>query len=136
MRTLGDLCWLNTYIGTPYEFGGRSHKGVDCYGLVKLLFSEQYDETLPDWTLDRIDLRGRAETIDEVVTSGDFEELDEPIEGCFVICFRTRCAHHIGLYYGGCVLHAVDGVGVVFEPLHRFKQAYPNLKFGEWHTCP
>ena len=49
MRTLGDLCWLNTYIGIPYVFGGRDHKGVDCYGLIKLLFTEQYDEALPDW---------------------------------------------------------------------------------------
>ena len=135
MRTLGDLCWLNTYIGIPYEFGGRDHKGVDCYGLIKLLFTEQYDEALPDWAGDKIDLRGIGRSIESAVTSGDFEELEEPHEGCFVICYRTRSAHHIGLYYGGCVLHATDGIGVVFEPLNRFKQAYPNLKFGEWHPC-
>lgn len=135
MRTLGDLCWLNKYIGTPYEFGGRSIDGLDCYGLVKRIYADQYGIDLPDWQVDPVDLVGVNNTIVSVLDSGDFEELETPVEGCFVICYRTRAAHHIGLYYGDGVIHCVDGIGTVFEPMSRFKNNYPKLTFGEWSPC-
>ena len=135
MRTLGDLCWINKYVGIPYEFGGRDLDGLDCYGLVKRVYADQYQTQLPDWQVDPVDLRGVNDTIVSVVQSGDFEELQEPVEGCFVICHRTRAAYHIGLYYGGGVLHCVDGIGTVYEPMTRFKHSYPNLSFGEWSPC-
>ena len=52
MRSMGDLSWLNRYIGKPYKYGGRDVTGLDCYGLVKLIYKEQYNQNLPDWTTD------------------------------------------------------------------------------------
>lgn len=135
-RSIGDASWLNDYIGIPYQFGGRTREGLDCYGLVKLIYSEQYDEALPDWVTDVIDMRVRHREFENAITSGDFIQKDEPIEGDFVICYRARAAHHMGLFYAGGVIHSVDGSGVVFEPLSRFSKQYTKLTYGEWHPCP
>jgi len=131
-RTLGDLRWLNEYVGIPYVWGGRDINGLDCYGLCALLYKEQYDMILPDWIGAEIDLRGRENEISKAVTSGDFTELQEPTEGCFVVCSRAKVAYHIGLYFGGCVLHSYKTTGVVFEPLHQFASQFGKVVYGDW----
>ena len=135
MRTLGDMAWINQYIGIPYEPGGRSKDGVDCYGLVKLVYCDQYGELLPDWATQDMSLKVMGKEISGVVDGGDFEYRDAPMDGDFVICYRTRSAHHIGLYYAGSVLHCIDGIGAVFEPLSRFKRNYTKVVYGEWNPC-
>ena len=133
MRTLGDLGWINEYIGTPYVSGGRDINGVDCYGLAKLVYAQEYGEQLPDWQTDEITIRETDKIISSVVTSGDFTEKEVPGDGDFVICKRTKASHHIGLWFGGGVLHALDGFGVIYEPLPRFESRFVNVTFGEWH---
>ena len=46
--------WTTSYLTIPYRERGRSRTGVDCYGLVRLVFQERrgielpsYDETAP-----------------------------------------------------------------------------------------
>lgn len=134
MRSLGDLRWLNEYIGIRHLHGGRNpREGVDCYGLVKLVYDQEYGIVLPDWVTDEFDLRGRSQIIGSVVCSGDFTEMEEPHDGSFVICYRSRAAHHVGLHYGRGVLHCQRGIGSVYEPLSRFQEQFSKVVFGEWH---
>jgi len=46
---------MNKYIGLPYKHKGRDFKGVDCYGLFRLIFQEEKGITLPDYTELKID---------------------------------------------------------------------------------
>ena len=133
MRTLGDHRWLNDYIGLPYVLGGRDLGGLDCFGLLKMVYDREYGETLPDWQTDDLSLRGRAETIASVVCSGAWEPVEDPQDGDFVVCYRSRAPLHLGLYFAGGVLHAMEGLGVVFEPLDRFQERFARVEFGEWH---
>lgn len=135
MRSLGDMRALNKYIGIPYKFGGRDFDGIDCYGLVKLFYKEEHGIDLPDWATDVLDLKVRHGEFVDAITSGDFTEREVPEDGDFVVCFRTKAAYHMGLYYGRGVLHCVDGKGSVYEPLSRFEKRYVNLVFGDWHPC-
>lgn len=133
MRTLGDLGWINDYVGIPYVSLGRTRRGVDCYGLIKLVYEQEYGEELPDWHPDsHFNLQDRGKTIEQIVTSGEFTEVEHPKDGDIAVCYRTKAAYHLGLYFGGGVLHAAEGVGVVYEPRRRFDAMFVKVVYGEW----
>lgn len=39
--------WVGGYVGLPYETGGRSLDGVDCWGLVELAYNAHSGHVLP-----------------------------------------------------------------------------------------
>lgn len=133
MRTLGDMNWLNDYIGLEYVWGGRDWQGVDCYGLCKMVYKDLYGLELPDWAMDRVDIPTRVELIAQAVTSGSFTETNDPKDGDFVVCYRTKAAHHLGLVFAGGILHAQEGSGVMYEPISRFVPRFTRVVFGAWN---
>ena len=132
MRNVGDLSWLNRYIGRPYKYGGRDLEGMDCYGLCVLIYKERYGIKLPDWLVDEIDLKDRSEHIVDVVCSGEFTEMKDPQDGDFAVCYRTKLAHHIGIFYGGGIIHCSDYLGVKYQPRHEFEAGFVKVVYGDW----
>lgn len=43
------LHWSSQYVGLPFAEGGRSRKGVDCWGLLHLIFRDQYGIEVPSY---------------------------------------------------------------------------------------
>lgn len=41
---------FNSFIGLPYKHLGRSKAGVDCMGLIWIIYKERLNITLPDFT--------------------------------------------------------------------------------------
>ena len=41
--------WLNKYIGIPYVDKGRDFSGVDCYGLIYLIYRTEFNIPLPHY---------------------------------------------------------------------------------------
>ncbi|WP_299165783.1 NlpC/P60 family protein [uncultured Tateyamaria sp.] len=41
------MMWSNKWVGTPYEALGRTEDGVDCWGLVQIVYREELNITLP-----------------------------------------------------------------------------------------
>lgn len=41
--------WVAGYVGLPYKKLGRSRRGVDCWGLVRLVLIEQFSQDLPEY---------------------------------------------------------------------------------------
>lgn len=56
--------WVAQYVGLPYVPGGRSRAGVDCWGLLTLVWNEQFGVPLPEYEGRRWD-RGPIEGLAE-----------------------------------------------------------------------
>ena len=132
MSGIGSLSWLNKYIGIPYKFGGRDSDGVDCYGLVKMIYKDKYGVELMDWAFDTLNYKDINSKITSQLISGDFEYLDEPEEACFAVCSRSRASHHIGLYFGGGIIHCSDGLGTIYQVRSDFERNFVNVIYGNW----
>lgn len=53
--------WSASYIGIPYKARGRTRDGLDCWGLLRLVYADRLGITLPAYT-DAPDAAERAET--------------------------------------------------------------------------
>jgi sulfur carrier protein ThiS len=91
------------YIGIPYAEKGRNTTGLDCYGLVRLIYKEEFKIDLPSFTTEYT--QNDTDRIAELIAQykEGWEQLDEPQEGSIVL-FRIR----------GSESH----VGVVVSPTH------------------
>jgi len=127
--------WINEYVGVPYLRNGRDRNGWDCWGMCMAAFKEQRGVTLPDW---RVASNPSLKELVEAMTAGEaaFADMAKPVnvpqdwDMCSVS--RHRMPNHVGLYLYGGVLHSQEKLGTVWEPLWRFTQTYPHLR---WWRC-
>ena len=60
--------WAAQYLNIPFRPKGRTREGVDCYGLVRLIYQEQLNIELPSYTEDYATIHDRIE-IESVLRS-------------------------------------------------------------------
>ena len=107
-----------SYLGTPYEWGGMSERGIDCSGLVHMAYRRL----------------GRLVPRDAHEQEAAAEQLREQDlrPGDLVLFGPPERAHHIAFWLGeGRILHATDREGagaVVEEPLENARAAH-ELRF-------
>jgi cell wall-associated NlpC family hydrolase len=99
---------LGGYMGTPYRWGGMTSAGVDCSGLVCLVFKELRKVALPRSAADMIELGSPVEWAD--LRPGD------------LVFFRWGFfgrVDHVGIYTGeGRFVHASSSRGVIESSLN------------------
>jgi len=104
--------WSAAYVGVPWVARGRDRDGLDCYGLVRLVFAEQRGVELPEYE-GYVSARERAEIaamIEGAAGSVDWRKIDRA-EAFDVAVFRTgRLASHVGVMIDARrMLHVADG---------------------------
>lgn len=110
---------LADYIGIPFEEHGRSHRGVDCYGLVMLVMFEVYGVTTRDYT-DYRSARPRdcADLFRGAQREMEWVKVPNPVEGDVVLLNILGMPAHCGLYLGnGEFIHASHAAGVCRDRL-------------------
>jgi probable lipoprotein NlpC len=111
---------VNTWIGTPYLFGGIDHQGIDCSAFVRAVFRQAVNMELPRNSGEQYLL---GQTIQQpFLAAGDlvfFDTLD-----------RGRVTH-VAVYLGSDeIAHASSSKGVTRTDLRSkyFQRAYVGSK--------
>lgn len=89
--------WWNQYVGLPYKDAGRERSGLDCAGLVCLVYREQYGLDVDVFfdTYLSSDLKASEEMLKEA--RKDWHQVDKPQEGDVVLLQMLGIACHVGV---------------------------------------
>ena len=121
------------YIGIPYKDRGRDRDGLDCWGLVKLFYSDVMGIDVPGYLEydSAEDNAAVADVIDRRVS--DWKQIEAPEPGC-VLLFRVKgLPIHCGIYLGrDDFLHAFKGTQVCIERLNSISWSKRLLGAYTW----
>ena len=112
---------IQDLIGIPYEKHGRTIKGLDCYGLVHLVY-ERLGKELPD-SHEYNELLSMHDKIAE--HKGEFLELEKPEPFCLVaFSIVPPYVTHIGLVLEDCsrFIHIMEKRNVTIERLDKWQK--------------
>lgn len=110
--------WCNKYIGIPYKDKGRDETGVDCWGLARLIYENEYNIKLPSLSSEYIN--GDTVSISELFAqySEGWEKLDTAKEGDLVLFRVLGIESHVGVMISSThFIHARENQTVVIESI-------------------
>ena len=113
--------WWNKYIGIPYTTEGRERdSGLDCWGLVRLVYKEELGIDLPTFTNTYHDTETQAEAL---AFGKEYWDNIEAQESGDVVIFRIAGeASHVGIItIPGFFIHVREGQDSVVESLDSIK---------------
>lgn len=111
--------WSNQYIGIPYKAGGRDRSGLDCWGLARLVYQEQYKINLPSFSTEYTenDTTRMSDLIAQYREG--WTQNDTPQEGDLVLLRVLGSESHIGVVIdGNSFLHIREGSDACVEKLN------------------
>lgn len=112
--------WWNLYTGLPFAPKGRSREGLDCWGLVRLVYAEQFGIALPTLAYEAGDRASEAEA--SALEREGWELTDLPRSGDVALFRILGEETHVGLITEpGFFLHVRSGQDAVVERLESAK---------------
>jgi len=121
------MTWWGTYIGAVYRDGGRDMSGLDCWGLVRLVYARNLGIDLPEFSeIAPKDLRRIATAMIEGCDAGPWRAVtgDPRVYDVMVATSRAgaRLPGHVGVMIDATrVLHVWRATNVCVMPLaHEF----------------
>lgn len=110
--------WWNDYLGLPYVANGRERKGLDCWGLVRLVHAEVFDNELPSFS-DQYVVSERDKTAELIALNKEsWVKVDVPQSGDVALFRILGEESHVGIITRpGYVLHVREGQDSVIERL-------------------
>lgn len=127
---MGGISWVDQYIGLPFKEHGRSRNGLDCYGLVYLVYKEVCGVELPTFSQEYSgseDSGSVEKALQENIpkwkrVEGNWETFDVAV--FYVPKFR-RFLGHVGLIYDkDRMVHCKRPIGVVSSRVKK------DLRYG------
>ncbi len=111
--------WAGRYIGVPFSELGRDWSGVECWGLVRLVFCDEFKVILPSF-LRRYEHTRDCEAIGRLVLSEipTWQKIESGAEQLGdVVVLRVRGQPmHVGIVLGDqSMLHVESGINSTIE---------------------
>jgi cell wall-associated NlpC family hydrolase len=110
--------WCGDYIGIPFQDRGRDRKGLDCYGLVKLIYQDQLGLSLPSYDDVYGQIHGEEAAISDKICheAHGWQRTDQP-EPFDVVVFRIAgLPLHVGIVViPDVMIHSLKGCNVSLE---------------------
>ena len=113
---------IQDLIGIPYEKHGRTTNGLDCHGLVHLVYGRLGKE-LPNFPEDYTELLNIHNAIEE--NKSKFIELEKPEPYCIVtFSIYPPYVTHIGVVLDDCkrFIHIMEKRNVTIEKLDKWQK--------------
>lgn len=113
-----DIEHLIQYVEIPFKSHGRDREGLDCYGLVCLVYKELLGLTLQSWS----HLYNDAHRVNPSSVQQGFDQwqkVDKPLIGDLAL-FQAGRGMHVGICLdrkGVQMLHTTEGVAVSVEKI-------------------
>lgn len=120
--------WCDKYIGIPFVSKGRTDRGLDCWGLVHLIYKNECNIILPTYDhIDSTDGRAARDAMIAAARSDDWIEIEkQDLKDFDVIRMRSHYNHmgvwkaavaHVGIVFRKkFIIHVEEGINVVCVP--------------------
>ena len=112
------------YIHIPFEDHGRDFDGCDCYGLVRLIYKNEYQKDMP--LLINYSNSANGKEVEDLIDHSkpllNAVEIEKPTIGCIAIFNIRGFSMHMGVYIGkNMVLHVMKGTNSLCERLDSYR---------------
>ena len=126
--------WTTEYIEIPFKVHGRDETGLDCWGLVYLIYLEQFGIELPSYDDAYIDLQDRnylGKLYENEITNSDIKWLSilrgqERYGDVFLLPLAGIRVHVAVCVEPGLMIHIIKGAQVIVE---EYYEAIWNKRF-------
>lgn len=110
--------WWNDYLGLPYVANGRERAGLDCWGLVRMVQAEVFNNDLPSFA-DQYVVSERDKTAELIALNKEsWVKVDVPQSGDVALFRILGEESHVGIITRpGYFLHVREGQDSVIERL-------------------
>lgn len=131
------MSWAEKYIAIPFVEKGRDKAGLDCYGLVRLVYGQEIGIDLPDY-LAAYETTDDREALNALISHEKSQLWREKPNGreCEfdVAVLKMRgVPMHVGVVIGGGkMLHCLKGVGTSIERYNSIKWQSSVAGFFGW----
>ena len=115
--------WTSKFVGVPFIDGGRDIRGVDCYGLVYLVYREVLGIELPGYgEISAHDMARASHRIRTDSAMAPWVPVTGPAQAMDVLVMRGRPLHVGVMVDAGHVLHVEAATASVIVPVDRSPQ--------------
>ena len=135
--------WLNIYKNIPYKSKGRTLEGVDCYGIVRMIFAERFGIMLPSYSDNYTDASDTLSTSGAILEHLDTDphwvsvRQKDAYRGDVVLLTIHGTPMHMGLVVSTTMmLHTLKGHNSCLESWNGVRWASRIYGFYRYATKP
>lgn len=111
--------WPEKYVGLPFVDHGRDYKGVDCWGLVRLVLAKECGIEVPSYgEISARDLAKVTDTIDHQSNIEPWRPVERKSVQAFDVALMRGRPLHVGIMASPTdVMHVEQKIATVLLPL-------------------